>query len=371
MKFVCHKSKLQFTALLLLAVLSLPLPITSQSRAETIGVSIPLSGPFAELGRKFRTGANLAMSRLTNGEHKLFIADDGCDPDLARLAAADLKSQSTGIITGFLCNEAAIISANAFSESKIPLLIAGARSVRLIKDREREGWNLWRMSQGDDAPAKIALDAITDLWRSEPYAIIDDGTIYGRNFTDSMQIQLENAGLAPQFTDAFRAAQSTQAGLLRRLQGSGVTAALIAASTTEDLFTIALDNSRLGLNLKLIATEALGVLPFLEEADSINPGIMVIVEKPFFDEDIETYLKEKEILSDPQIYMGYAAIEVALASLGETPSATTENLGLKTFSTTIGQVNFDETGNNSENTYEVRRWNGQELVPITESSLTQ
>ena len=337
------------------------------AEADTIGVSIPLSGDASELGQKFRSGVKLALEELGN-RHQLFIADDGCDPDLASLAASDLASQQPAIVIGLLCNEPAKVVSSELAGTRVPIIVAGARSVRLIKDREREAWNLWRMSPGDDYPVHVAAEAITKLWKTTPFAIVDDGTIYGRSFTDALRARLDENGMAPQFSDTFRAAQSTQAGLLRRLKRSGVTAAFIASATVEDLYTIAKNMKEFDINLDIMTTEALSVLPFLEESGKVPPGVKVIMAPSPSESILENRLNDLQIVTDRQIYMGYAAIQIASQAIGATPAETTANLANREFETVLGNLRFNADGSGTYNPYELRIWNGASLVkPETET----
>jgi len=345
------------TIICLLSAVIMP----ASAMAEMIGISIPLSGDASELGRKFRTGVKLAMEEIGTG-HQIFIADDGCDIELAEIAAIDLANAKPAIVTGFLCNDVAIKAANQLRESNIPLLIAGARSIRLIKDREREEWNLWRMSPGDDYAYQTAAEFIAANWRDIPFAVVDDGTIYGRTFTDDLRIQLDQLGIKEQFSDSFRAAQSTQAGLLRRLERSGVKAAFIAAATTEDLVTIAKDMENTGIKLDLLVSEQLSILPFLEEATSIPPGIKIITEVPFENETLTRKLAELEIEPDPQIYAGYASIEIAISAINAERGSVPATLRSATFNTVTGTVKFDENGRNITNPYSVLSWDGEKLT---------
>ncbi|MEO0329925.1 MAG: ABC transporter substrate-binding protein [Pseudomonadota bacterium] len=334
---------------------------TSAARAEIIAVSIPLSGDYAELGQNFRTGVKLAMEKI-GSDHELFIADDGCDPDLGSLAADDIKSIQPSIVIGLLCNDTAIAVAGNLVDEQIPVLVSGAQSIRLIKDRYREAWNLWRLSPGDDYPIALAAKEIAKSWKTTPYAIVDDGTIYGRNFTDALRLQMEALGLPPQFSDNFRAAQSTQAGLLRRLERSGVTAVFIAAATTEDLFTIASNIREFEINLDIITTEALQVLPFLESSKEVPEGIQVLMSPVPFDAKLDTILKERDIEPSKQLYFGYAAVQIALQTISNSPSEMPSVFTSETFETVLGQIEFSDDGSSSYNPYVLRTWNGIELL---------
>lgn len=343
------------------------LSLNNLAKAEIIALSIPLSGDFSEIGRDFSTGAKLAMETIGKG-HELFIADDGCDPDLADLAAKDIGSIKPAIVTGMICNDAALAFANGLQESQIPLLVAGARSVRLIKDRDREDWNLWRMSPGDDAPADQIANYISGNLKDTAFALVDDGTIYGRSLTDAIRLKLNDSGMKPQFADTFRAAQSTQSGMLRRLQRSGVEVAFIAATTTEDLFTIAKDHKSLKIGNQLIVTEQLAPLPYLIDANSVSGGILVMMQPPSITLQSATrvseLLKDRNIKPTDAIYDGYAAIEVAIGSLGSDHKATTKNLGTKRFETILGSIEFDKQGKNIHNPYRLHLWQNGKLEPL-------
>lgn len=338
--------------------------------AQTIAVSIPLSGDAAELGKNFRTGVKLAAETL-NVRHRLFIADDGCEEDLAAIAAEDIARQEPDIVIGALCNDAAKALGTRLQENGIPIIVAGARSVRLIKDREREQWNLWRLSPGDDYPVKTAAEAIRSLWTDTPYAIVDDGTIYGRSFSDLLRAEMDESGLSPQFSDSFRAAQSTQAGLLRRLQRSGVKAAFIASATTEDLFTIARNMQELEISLDIMVTEALGVLSYLEESERIPPGVKIIAIPDPAVSRIDEVLLDRNLEKEKQIFMGYAAMEIALQAQSSTNDETAQKLSTLNFDTVLGSVRFAADGSSSFNPYRLMQWDGSALVVKEEETLSQ
>ncbi len=350
---------------------SLLLSLSSMSKADTIALSLPLSGDFSEIGRDFSTGAKLAMETLGKG-HELFIADDGCDKDLANQAVKDIRLIKPALVTGLICNETALAFANGFQESQLPLLVAGARSVRLIKDRDREDWNLWRMSPGDDAPADQIANYISSNLKDTAFALVDDGTIYGRNLTDGIRLRLNDSGMKPQFADTFRAAQSTQSGMLRRLERSGVGVAFIAATTTEDLFTIVKDHNAFNIKNQLIVTEQLAVLPYLEGASSVSNGTLIMMQQPHVSlkstSKLTKLLETRNIASSKGIYDGYAAIEVAIASLGANHQDTTQNLSTKHFDTTLGAVEFDKYGKNIHNPYRLHVWQDGTLEPLDNSN---
>lgn len=339
-----------------------------EAKADTIAISVPRSGDFAEIGRQFEIGATLAMEKLGEG-HALFVADDGCDLDQSMLAAQDIKSIKPAIVTGILCNTTAVNIADELREDKIPLLVAGARSIRLIKDRDREEWNLWRMSPGDDASADAIATYIANNLKDTAFALVDDGTIYGRSLTDAIRLRLNDTGMKPQFADSFRAAQSTQSGMLRRLQRSGVEFAFVISATHEDLMTVAKDHKSLDIQNKLVLSEQLASLPYLEEAGLVNEGIMIVMQ-PRYEENaaLTTLLEERNIKPSKAIYEGYAAIEVAISALAESVEATGQNLANNRFDSVLGPVQFDKQGKNIHNPYKLFIWRDGALELLDRSN---
>lgn len=341
---------------LLAFALALVIANALQPKADTIAIAIPKSGDFAEIGKDFEIGAMLAMEKLGKG-HELFIADDGCDLDQSMLAAQDIRSKKPTLVTGMLCNITAAAIADELREDKIPLLVTGARSIRLIKDRGRETWNLWRMSPGDDAPADTVAAYIANNLKDTPFALVDDGTIYGRSLIDAIRLRLNDSGMKPQFADTFRAAQSTQSGMLRRLERSGVEIAFVAAAAPEDLMIVAKDHKSLDIQNKLVFSEQLASLPYQEDAGLVSDGLLVVMQPQFeTNEAIANLLKERNIQPTKAVFEGYAALEVAIAALGETVEATTQNLATKRFESILGPVQFDKEGKNLHNPYKLFKW---------------
>ena len=344
--------------------------LSTAGMAKTIGFSVPLTGDFSELGEKFRKGVEIAAKALNTNARIVFV-DDGCSAETAQRAAERLIAERVDIIAGFLCNDAAIVAATQVSEIGIPVIVSGARSVRLIKDREREAWNLWRMAPGDDYPVLAAAREISKTWREIPFALVDDGTIYGRNFTDQLRFQLDELGIKPQFSDSFRAAQSTQAGLLRRLKRSGVTSALVASATLEDLQTIAIDNARLEIDLDLMMTEAIAPLPFLETASELPAGIRAIGWPLRSVQELDERIRNEGFLPDQLIYDGYATLELALGAVAHSHEQTTNNLSSGSFDTILGTISFNEYGAAELNPYELLIWDGEQFHTQSNATSTQ
>ncbi|MCF6322619.1 MAG: ABC transporter substrate-binding protein [Rhizobiaceae bacterium] len=334
---------------------------TMQSLAQPfkVGVSVPLSGNAAPLGRQYAAGARLAMELLPDTSNiEIIISDDGCDKDLAELAVDDIRAAGAVLIAGYLCNEPVYTAADMLRGANIPILISAARSVRILKDRERESWNVWQMAPRDTDVSRAAFEVLSQRWKSTPYAIVDDGTIFGRTMADEFRALMEEAGNKPQFVDNFRPAQSTQAGLIRRLSRAGVDAVFLAASA-QDVALIGRNMIEFGPNIEIATGEAVSLLPYIDDNKGIPVGLLAIMPSPPEELDQVSQIMEKiekaGLEPEPYLLLGYATIQVVVGYFGEAG----QSFAGKRFSTILGDVEFDANGKNITTQYQLYRWNGK------------
>lgn len=352
--------RLVFFAVLLILTLGFLSPAALAQKK--IGVSLPLSGENTRFGQQFLVGAELALkirNQISADQFDLVIVDDACDEEIGKIAAEDLRAAEVSMVTGLLCNSAAKSVADELADSGIPILVGGARSERLIKDREREGWNLWRLSPGDTDAAFLAGQIFAKAWQGQAYGIVDDGTVYGRNLADAFRAVMEDAGLPPQFTDNYRPTQSTQARMVRRLKRAGITHVFIGGSA-EDVAMIARNAKELEIPLEIVGGETLSIMPYLPK-DQIPPdGLKAIVEKSSVDLSLSpgmiNLLEKEKIEPELHVLAGYQSIEIAFEAVRETHEATRKALESEQFDTLLGPVSFDRDGRNTAQQYGLYQW---------------
>lgn len=336
---------------------------TVSAKPVKIGVSLPLASSSTKLAEQFLVGMRLAIHiESSSDKFELWPVDDGCDREISTLAAEDFAASDVALVTGYFCSEPAEVAGEYLKEKGIPVLVAEARSVRLMVDRKKEEWNLWRMAPGDDFPAEAAFIALSKRWKNTSYALVDDGTIYGRTLVDEFRARMEEVKLDPQFVDNFRAAQSTQAGLIRRLRNSGVQAAFIGASA-EDISVITRNVAELGARFDIVGGEVMNILPFQIDGEPLPKGLLAIME-PEPDQlastkSLRDQLALQNIEPEPFIFKGYAAMQVVLQAVKDTPQDTTKALQSETFATILGDVSFNGEGVNTNNRFSLYRWNGK------------
>ncbi|TIO52592.1 MAG: ABC transporter substrate-binding protein, partial [Mesorhizobium sp.] len=108
-------------------------------------------------------------------------------------------------------------------DANIPVIAIGVRTESLTDRRAKTGWPVYRLGpRGDDERNAVAT-ILTRLWQNELFAVIDDGTIYGREIAETFRAAAEQAALKPVFVDTFRPQLDNQIGLIGRLKKAGAT----------------------------------------------------------------------------------------------------------------------------------------------------
>jgi branched-chain amino acid transport system substrate-binding protein len=328
----------------------------------SIGLATPLTGPSALLGQQMRTGATMAAEGLADPTVRLSIADDGCTADGGARAARELVAARVQIVVGFLCSEAIEAALPILKEANIPTITVGVRTDSLTDRRSRTGWPVYRLGPRADGEREAAGRLLTRLWERELFAIFDDGTIYGRELSESVRIAAEKAGLSPVFVDTFRPQLDNQIGLVGRLQRAGATH-VFAGGDRDDIAVIGRDAAQLQSGLTVAAGETLrsvGELP-------LAPGTLMVALPDWPDvavPAVAAMFAERRILAQGYVLPAYAAIEVAHAAIADAAGGPVGNLSGRDFTTAIGTVGFDDKGDLTENPYRLFRFDGDKFSAV-------
>lgn len=310
-----------------------------------VGLAAPLSGEMALLGAQLRDGA---MAAGEGREFELIVADDRCNADGGTAAAQQFIDQKVQVVIGFLCAEALETALPALSNANIPVIVTGVRADRFTDQREREGWLVWRIAPRQDAEKSAIADLLVRAWRSDLFAIVDDGTIYGRDLAETFRLAAENAGLKPAFVDTFRPQSENQVALVGRLARSGVSKVFVGGDR-DDIAVIARDARERDAAMVVAGGEA------LKAASAITlPQGVLMVGIP------EQAAPEREGYA---VY-GEAAVQIALKAHGESEKGLADTLSTTTFETSLGPISLDAKGDLAQNPYRLLRYDGQTFAPV-------
>lgn len=328
-----------------------------------IGVSAPLSGPSTVLGAQVRDGALAAAG--DGGLLTLDIADDACTAaGGARVAKRFAEARMQAVI-GFLCGEAIEAALPILKDADIPVITIGVRTDSLTDRRDKTGWPVFRLGPRADGEHDAAGRLLTRLWRNELFAIIDDGTIYGRELAGSFRSATEQDGLKPVFNDTYRPQLDNQIGLVGRLRKAEATHVFVGGDS-DDIAIMARDASKIGAGITFAGGEALRAAPGPVPLAEGTLMIGLPEWQDIADAAVLAKLRDSGTIPEGYVLPAYAAIEVARAALTEAGSADRleEALTERDFQTAIGPVKFDGKGDLSQNPYRIFRYDGTRFVPM-------
>jgi branched-chain amino acid transport system substrate-binding protein len=309
--------------------------------------------------------AGAGLSAEANGV-ELRTVDDACTADGGAAAAREFAAAKVSVVVGFLCTDAIEAALPILKDANIPVVTVGVRTESLTDRRAKTGWPVYRLGpRGDDERNAVAT-ILTRLWQNELFAIVDDGTIYGREIAETLRAAAEQAALKPVFVDTFRPQLDNQIGLIGRLKKAGATR-VFAGGDGDDIAIMGRDAGQLDAGIVLAGGENMrtppGDVPYAAGTLMIAPPEWTDGADP---KVLEGFAAQK-IAPDGYTLPAYAAVEIARAAsaLAEASGKPlTEALTAHDFTTAIGSIRFDEKGDLSQNPFRAFRFDGTHFVAL-------
>lgn len=343
-----------------------PLAFTTSANAQEIrlGLVSPLAGSFQLLGEQFANGARIAAQ---DGTVTLIETDDDCTAEGGEKAAKTMQEAKVAMVVGFLCTPALEAAMPILSETGITVLTP-VRTPSLTDQAKRTGWPIWRIApRADDEAAAVAKILIKE-WRLENFAIIDDGTIYGRELTENLRVEAELAGLKPVLFDTFRPQLDNQIGLVGRLKRSGASHVFVGGDRF-DVAIIARDAGKISYKVVLAGGEALRAA---EEAVPLPKGVYMVAAprwETLATPDILESFQKAGIVPEGYTMLGHAAVDVAAGAVRAASKEGTpirQQLANFTFDTAIGLIHFNEKGDLASNPYRLFLYDGSAFNEVAQ-----
>jgi branched-chain amino acid transport system substrate-binding protein len=333
------------------------------AQALTIGVAAPLSGPNQPLGRQVEQGAGIAAKSLGV---EIRTADDACTAEGGAAAARGFAKAKVDIAVGFLCTEAIEAALPILKDAGIPAVTVGVRTESLTDRRGKTGWPVWRLGPRGDDERNAAASLLAKLWRDDPFAIVDDGTIYGRELAETVRSAAEQAVLKPVFIDTYRPDSDNQIGLVGRLKRAGATQVFVGGEG-DDVAIMGRDAAKLEAGIVFAGGEALRAAP----GDVPYAGGTLMIAMPEWadvaDQKTLDRFTAAKIIPEGYALPAHAAIEVAAsaaASAARDGKPLAGELSGQDFTTAIGPIRFDQKGDLTRNPYRIFRFDGDRFMPL-------
>lgn len=349
----------------------LSLPTLGQAHAQdgiSIGASAPMSEYFAVLGEEIEAGGRAAIE---NGSATLTMFDDACEAEGGAKTADAMIAAGIDIAIGYPCIEAFDAAMPKLAEANIPLILLGVQSEAIAADRSKGNWPVLRLAPKASDEAEALATYIKRVWRDAHFAIIDDGTLYGRQLAEAVRFRLEEDNLRPVFTDTYRPQLENQIALVRRLQKAGATHVFMGGDAY-DAAVIGADAATIGMDLTLAGGSAF-VAPPTDGGLADGTVFAALPEWPAADRILSDPVsgRKVEAIGDGYLVPSRAAVEIALQGVAGGGSGVFfgDFLG-RTFETSLGPVSFDGNGDLSRNLFEIFVIRNGEPVPATASGDT-
>lgn len=337
--------------------------IPSFAQELRVGLAAPLSGGFAPLGQQFLEGAKTAAN---NKDLTLIVADDQCSADGGRAAAQKFVQESVVIALGFHCTEALEAALPILAEKNIAILTTSTSGPTLTERRSGATMPVFRVTTGLEKEMQTTGSFLASLWRSEPFAIIDDGTIEGRVRAAHLLNYLKEQQLEPVFTDTYRPGLENQNALVARLRRAGATHVYVGGER-DDIAAISASSDALNYPLVVAGGSMLnaapGPLPLKENTLMIAP--LNPLDLPSAGSALDA-LRQAQIIPDANAVRGYAILELAALAAQQSQKQNRPIISIlynDSFETALGTLKFDHQGTRTDNPNRLQRYDGKRFKP--------
>jgi branched-chain amino acid transport system substrate-binding protein len=342
--------RLSILAVVLLATIGISSP-----RADIpIGFNSALTGPYAWVGEPHLAGTELAVADLNAeggvlGERlQLIVADDGCDGELAPLAAEKLVSEAVAVAFGATCSGAAIPASKVYAGAGTLMIEAGATNPRLT---EEGGNGVFRIVGRDDLQGTIGGDYLAERWGSSNIAIVHDTSAFGKGLAEEVKKQLNERGVSEILFTTYAPGAMDYSDLLEQLRAASIEVLYLGGYSPEAGLIVRQARDR-EYGVRLIAGDSPSTGEFWLVAGPAGEGTLFTSFSDPTDEpraaEVMDRLQMRLQQPNARALYSYAAVQAwaqAVEEAGTTDAArVAEMLRQEQFETVLGAIGFDAKG---------------------------
>ncbi|GHC60721.1 branched-chain amino acid ABC transporter substrate-binding protein [Limoniibacter endophyticus] len=325
----------------------------AQAQSIKLGIVAPMDGDLGILGSQVRVGVGAALSEHSPIETE--IISEECSVQSGNAIADQLVAAQATAVVGFLCTESLLAALPKLRDANIPIITPAIRTPSITERREATRFPVFRLAPRTDAEATEAARLLLPLWRDVHFAIVDDGTLYGRELAEPLRAAADGAGLKPVFIDTYRPQLESQAALVARLRRAGATHVFIGGDRA-DIAVIGANAEEMGYELTIAGGESL-----LQDTQPLPEGTLAIAPKTDVPATLPAALQRTEI--EGYVLPAFAATQVVIeaARIG---GVQRDVLSEHTFETVLGSLKFDPKGDANLFAYRLLRFDGSSFVPL-------
>ena len=339
----------------------------AQASAATVAIVAPTEGAYAALGRQVIDGAT-AAAKATGID--ITLIQETCEPDSSAALGETLRAARVDAAIGFLCSESLESALPALKDAAIPAITISVRGKIIMEDALKHGWPLFRLAPSSDAEGQALSEVILRDWQGFAFALLDDGTIHGRELAEAIRNTLEERGMKPAFTDTYRPGQEQQVALVRRLKKAGITHAFVGGDRS-DVAIIARDAASEAIPLTLLGGDAMTAA---DQPVPLADGTLAVAlpDAARLPAAAEAAAALRAAGIEPEGYVlpAYTAIQIAAAAIQQAGAAAkpvAELLVGPSFATVVGPLAFTTGHELAQNPYRLQVWRNKafDVLPAT------
>jgi branched-chain amino acid transport system substrate-binding protein len=336
-------------------VIALATATTDHARADMpIGFNSALTGPYAWVGEPHLAGTELAIADLNAkggvlGERlDLIVADDGCNAELAPLAAQKLVSEAVAVAFGATCSGAAIPASKIYAGAGTLMIEAGATNPRLT---EEGGNSVFRVVGRDDLQGTIGGDYLAERWGISNIAIVHDTSAFGKGLAEEVKKQLNERGVSEVLFTTYTPGAIDYSDLIEQLRAASIEVLYLGGYSPEAGLIVRQARDR-EYGVQLIAGDSLSTGEFWLVAGPAGEGtLFTSFSDPTHEPraaEIMDRLQTRLQQPNARALYSYAAVQAwaqAVEEAGSTdPTQVAEVLRQEQFDTVLGSIGFDAKG---------------------------
>jgi branched-chain amino acid transport system substrate-binding protein len=240
-----------------------------------IGVAQPLTGGLAGLGKDLVNGVQLAVDELNkqgfkvNGKAvklEVLAMDDKANADEGKKVAQELVDAGVVAVIGHLNSGVSIAAAPIYAGKGIAQLAISSNP----KFNQLGHATALRLIANDDLQARALGSFAAAQIQESKFAVVDDGTLYGKGLAEAAAKQLEGkktVALRQSFDDKTK----DFAALADKIKADGIQ---VVVSTLNDFQVVALIDalSKIGYNkqITILGTDTLKTSDMVKHADNVG-----------------------------------------------------------------------------------------------------
>jgi|HubBroStandDraft_1064217.scaffolds.fasta_scaffold00077_11 branched-chain amino acid transport system substrate-binding protein len=348
------------------AVLGLLVATRPAAADILIGLSGPMSGDNATFGNQLRSGAEAAIDEVNSrggvlGEKlALIVEDDACEPRLAVPTANKMIAEKVDFLVGPWCSSVTLPASSIYADNGTVEITLSSNP--RITEQGFDG--LFRIAGRDDRQGKVLSDFIDRHHAGKRVALIGERSNYAIGLQSQLRNFLKQDGKVTIALDQSIDAGTKDFGaLVTSLKSAGVEVVVYIGYPPEAGLIIdqAVDA---GVKAEYISANNMSNHRIWDIAGKNAEGL-AFTFLPAADlmptaQDAVARLAAKGKKADGYTLYAYAGVELFAAALARGKSAHTDSVAAELqkghIPTVLGEVSFDDKGDNLLPSWRVYRW---------------